>query len=214
MSSPTSQAVGKLDADLCFQQVPGIGPPSATWASSNRELHTLVCRHRHRLKDCVAIAANIRRDLEALFPLIGTVSTATCPECQAPCCVVTKVWYDFIDLLFLHLIAVPLPPAPLADSVMAPCRYLSASGCLLVQLIRPWGCIQYTCPTQEHFLERFHPHANKHFYQDLDRIKNARYQLESAFLRAASKINRPSGDDHHGLTRCFAIQGSSATSPC
>jgi hypothetical protein len=179
------------DADLRFLRVFGVERPPATWVASNRGLHRLIRRHHRQLGEAAAVAAAIRRALTAIFPLLDSVSRVTCPECPDPCCVVTTVWFDFIDLLFLHLIAVPLPPAPLANRLSDPCRYLSPHGCRLTRLVRPWGCLQYTCPTQRSHLRRQSPPAEAPFDEAIAKIKKLRYQLESEFERIV--VSRPLG---------------------
>jgi hypothetical protein len=168
---------------LCFQRVPGVPAPPTVWMQSNRLLGRLTQRHRQCLVEARRTALNIRTELEALFPLIDMVSGTTCP-CPDPCCVVTKVWYDFIDLLFFHLISVPLPPGPLADRLEDPCRYLSPSGCRLPRLIRPWGCLQYTCPIQRRYLRERYTQGEINLDLAMGRVRMLRYQLEEDFQRA------------------------------
>ncbi|MGB5987685.1 MAG: hypothetical protein WBG37_20440, partial [Desulfobacterales bacterium] len=100
---------------LTFFQVPAVKGPSAVWAASHQALWRLIRRHQRDLRPCQGVAIEIRQQLAALFPLLDAVCRRTCPWCPDPCCIVTTVWYDFIDLLFLHFIETPLPPAPLAD---------------------------------------------------------------------------------------------------
>jgi len=171
-------------SDLQFHRIPGMDEPSTTWATSNQALDRLICRHHRYIKPAARIAAVIRQELELIFPLLDTVCRLTCPWCPDPCCIVTKVWYDFIDLIFLHLIEVPLPPGPLAFRPEDPCRYLSSKGCQLSRLIRPWGCIQYTCPTQRKNLHRYRPDDERQIDLAFNKIRDRRSQLETEFQRA------------------------------
>ena len=171
-------------SDLQFHRIPGMDGPPEAWVSSNQELDRLISYHREDIKPAARIATVIHHELEAIFPLLDKVCRRTCPWCPDPCCIVTKVWYDFIDLVFLHLIEVPLPPGPLAYQLEEPCRYLSPRGCKLPRLIRPWGCIQYICPTQRRNLHRRKPDDEAKLDLTLDKIRNKRYQLETAFQHA------------------------------
>lgn len=175
---------GRAYSDLEFYRIPGIDKPPASWVTSNQVLSQLIRRHSRNLKPVTRIAAVIRQELEAIFPLIDTVGQHTCPWCPNPCCIVTKVWYEFIDLIFLHLIEAPLPPGPLASRLEDPCRYLSHRGCRLPYLIRPWGCTQYTCPTQRTNLHRCRPDDETQLDMAFVKIRGRRYQLEKAFQRA------------------------------
>jgi hypothetical protein len=160
---------------LCFQPIPGVSASPAVWVNSNQALGRFI--QRQRLDAARRTASKIRQELTVLFPLIDRVSRATCP-CADACCLVTKVWFDFTDLLFFHLISVPLPPAPLADRLEDPCRYLSSQGCRLPRLIRPWGCLQYTCPIQRRYLRGHYPQAEIDLDLALGRIRTLRYRLE------------------------------------
>jgi hypothetical protein len=172
------------DPALRFQRIPGVDPASGSWEASHQVLSRLIWRDRRKLAHAVAVARTIRRELEHLLPVIEALSRATCPGCPDPCCRVTKGCYDFTDLLFLHLIAVPLPPAPVADTITAPCRYLSSRGCLLSRLIRPWGCLQYTCPTQRRYMRLYCPLAGAYLDRGFHKIKAYRHQLAAEFERS------------------------------
>ena len=174
---------GMSSSDLRFLRCAGLDEPPGKWVATNRELGGLIRRHGRGLQPAAAVAAGIRAELEAIFPLIDAVCQRTCPWCPDPCCIVTRVWYDFIDLLFLHLIEAPLPPGPLAYRLEDPCRYLASRGCRLPRLIRPWGCTQYTCPVQYTSLRHFDPAAEKKLDGALGRVRESRYQLEAEFQR-------------------------------
>jgi hypothetical protein len=168
---------------LCFQSIPGVSASPTTWVNSNQTLGRFI--QGQRLNAARKTASQIHNELTALFPLIDRVSRATCP-CADACCLVTKVWFDFIDLLFFHLISVPLPPAPLADRLEDPCRYLSPKGCRLPRLIRPWGCLQYTCPIQRRYLCKHHPQDEARLDLTLEHIRTLRYRLEDEIKRAVT----------------------------
>jgi hypothetical protein len=154
-------------------------PASPTaWVNSNQALGRFI--QGQRLEKARKTADKIRQELTALFPLIERISRATCP-CIDVCCLVTKVWFDFTDLLFYHLISIPLPPGPLAEGLEDPCQYLSPHGCRLPRLIRPWGCLQYTCPAQRRYLMNHHPQDEARLDRARMRVKTLRYRLEYEF---------------------------------
>lgn len=183
---------------LRFQQIAGVSAGPAAWVNSNLALGRFIQRHRHHLDETRRTASNLRRELSALFPLIDMVSRATCP-CADPCCLVNKVWFDFTDLLFFHLISVPLPPAPLTDRLEDPCQYLSHQGCRLSRLIRPWACLQYTCPIQRRYLREHYSQDEIDLDLALDRVRTLRYRLEEEFKRAVAS-QHPRADKHPANT--------------
>jgi hypothetical protein len=190
-------AIGPMEPPLRFQQIAGVSAAPTAWVHSNQALGRFIQHHRRHLDEARRTAFDLRHELSALFPLIDKVSRATCP-CADPCCLVTKVWFDFTDLLFFHLISVPLPPAPLADRLEDPCQYLSRQGCRLSRLMRPWACLQYTCPIQRRYLQIIHPQAEVGLDLALGRIRTLRYRLEEEFQHAV--VSRPLGSANAPLT--------------
>ena len=186
---------GRERADCRFLAIPGTGEIPEAWLQSQRALGSLIRRCWRDLAPAVRVAACIRRGLETLFPCIEDICRHTCPWCPEPCCIVTAVWYDFIDLIGLHLSQMPLPPGPLANRLGEPCRYLSPRGCRLPRRLRPWGCIQYTCATQWNHLHRHRPAEAEELGDALSGLRDLRYQLEREFRR---------GIEH---TQSRAVQG-------
>ena len=127
-------------------------PADRKWAASNRAISAWVTARRHRFFEAISVAKSFQRRLKHLFPLLSEICRGTCPWCPEPCCIVTRVWYDFRDILFFHLTDVPLPPGPLTAEEKEACRYLTFRGCALPRIQRPWGCTQYLCPTQRGYL--------------------------------------------------------------
>jgi hypothetical protein len=130
----------------------GSAGPDRKWAESNRALSAWIAGKRPRLAEAVSVARSIRRHMESIFPLMSDIGAGTCPWCPEPCCIVTRVWFDFRDMLFFHLTETPLPPGPLHGKRQAVCRYLTGRGCMLPRVQRPWGCTQYLCLTQRRYL--------------------------------------------------------------
>jgi hypothetical protein len=134
---------------------PGGGLDSAadrTWQASNRLLSDWISDKRRRLTEAILVARSIRGRLTAVFPLMADLCRNTCPWCPEPCCIVTRVWFDFRDVLLFHLTATPIPPGPMRRDKREACRYLTPRGCALVRLQRPWACTQYICATQRRCL--------------------------------------------------------------
>ena len=158
------------------------------WKDSNRALGNLIARHRSKLGRAATLAERIRFRLESLFPLLDRLVRLTCPWCPEPCCIVNKAWFDFQDLLFLHLTRQQIPPAPLTLDPADTCRYLSLRGCILPRIIRPWTCTGYICPTQ---MRRF---SGKGLYDKgamqamLDRVSADRMDMEDAFVTMIRRL--------------------------
>jgi hypothetical protein len=150
------------------------------WREANQSLGRLIACHQPVLQPIVHTAIEIRNRLTHIFPVVDTVCAATCTHCPEPCCLSAKIWFDFKDLLFIHLTGQMLPPAqPLADGAGI-CRYAGPRGCRLPRLSRPWICSWYLCPPQK----RSGPGVEMKIA--LAAIQTARKQLEDQFITMIS----------------------------
>ena len=156
------------------------------WKASNRSLGSWIECRWNELSQARKIAREIRRQLESIFPLLDEISEVTCPWCPDPCCIVNKVWIDFEDLLFLHLLDLPIPPAQLDTGDGQTCRYLSHRGCRLPRLIRPWACTLHMCPTQVRGLDRKRPSVRSKYHSTIQSIKNHRFDMVGAVNRTVN----------------------------
>ena len=158
------------------------------WRASNRSMGRWIEYKWKEISSARKIAREIHRQLESIFPLLDEISEVTCPWCPEPCCIVNKVWLDFEDLLFLHLLSLPIPPAQLNTGDGQKCRYLTPKGCRLPRLIRPWACTLHMCPTQMRCLGRKHPSVQSEYHSAIQSIKNQRFDMVGAINRT---INSP-----------------------
>lgn len=159
--------------------LPPWGSPAA-WQAANRSLAWVVGRHRGRLAPAAAIAGEVSALLVELAPVMTALGSVTCGRCLSPCCERARVWFDFRDLLGLHLTGQPLPPHQLRPHLQAPCRYLGAAGCRLPRRLRPWVCIWYLCPLQTTVLDRERLSAVR---RCLETVGKLRREMETAFIR-------------------------------
>jgi len=156
------------------------------WDEANRSLDHLVRLYRPELKQAIALAAEVRVQLKAIFPLLDDLCRTTCPHCPDPCCLVAKVWIDFKDLVFLHISGLQIPQAQLRPDLAQTCRYWSPRGCTLARIIRPWVCTWYLCPPQLANLRRQSPAVQKTFSQAVKAIKTGRKEMETEFIQATA----------------------------
>jgi hypothetical protein len=153
--------------------------------------HHLRC-HGKNLDIAVAIAAKMQQNLEALFPTLDKLCQRTCRFCPDPCCLVATVWFDFTDLLFLHLVNIPVPPAQLIAHYQHKCRYAGPKGCLLTRASRPWACTLYLCPTQMTVLRGADFSKYASFERAVAAIKGYRLAMEEAFLAVVAPQGKKS----------------------
>lgn len=152
------------------------------WQEANASFRHTLQRHRDRLDQPCRIAMTIKEQLAPLFPLMDWLCAATCPECHDVCCRHATVWFDFKDLLFLHLAGIPIPEAQLIGHRKDRCRYSSPEGCRLERLQRPFICTWYLCPAQTQCLRQA-PHQMADATAYLNRIKELRAELEAAYIQ-------------------------------
>ena len=168
---------------------PKLAPPwrsSSAWQEANRSIDIHIHRYRAKLRPAVAIAREVRCRLSSNFPLLNDLCMATCRYCPEPCCLTASPWYDFRDLLFLHLNCLEIPRSqPIQDDTDT-CRYLGPRGCGLSRTTRPWICTWYLCPTQVANLKKRNRRQWEPINQTVSEIKRGRRQLEVEFIRIIS----------------------------
>lgn len=161
-------------------------PTPGSWREINGTLHMLTVMFHPELEPAREMARRVRNRLMPMFPLMDDLCTETCPECREPCCRVATLWYNFQDLLFLHLTDQPLALAQPLSLSRAVCRYLGAKGCTLPRIARPWICTWYVCPPQTSLLRRRWRSEKKRLDPAIEEIKTMRKGMETAFLEAVS----------------------------
>lgn len=160
------------------------------WMSSNRALGRFIEHHRSDLEVGHSVAQSIRSHLASLFSVMDELCRNCCPWCPDPCCIVNKVWFDFRDLLFLHLMNLPIPPAQLNCGHHQACRYLTHRGCRIPRIIRPWACTRYLCATQRRHLARLDRTAESDLQEKTDTIHGLRIEMEISVCRICSSSAR------------------------
>lgn len=150
---------------------------SEEWNEINRNITDLIRNNRSSLTDASAIAEAIREKLESLFPIMDELCATTCPSCREVCCSLARVWFDYSDLLFLHMVGAPLPPAQPVENISTNCRYLTPAGCELPRLSRPWLCTLFMCRPQEAGIRKKGKAFKLQFNACLDDIQKERKLL-------------------------------------
>ena len=156
------------------------------WQEANRSIDVHIHRYRAKLGPAVVIAREIRCRLWSNFPALNELCMATCRYCPEPCCLTASPWYDFRDLLFLHLNPLEVPRSQPIHNNTDICCYLGPRGCGLSRVTRPWICTWYLCPTQKENLKKRNRRAWEHFNRTFSEIKRGREQLEMEFIRIIS----------------------------
>ncbi|MCB2147467.1 MAG: hypothetical protein KQI81_13410 [Deltaproteobacteria bacterium] len=170
----------------------GVVPLTPQWQESNCALARLLAIHRRALGKAIAVAVEIRRDIDELTPLMAALCRRTCRFCPEPCCISNTVWIDFRDLLFLHLLEEPIPPCQATSGPDDPCPFLSHHGCRLPPRIRPWMCIQYVCPAQRAVLKKRGRPAAASLLGKIERIEKNRVRMEAEVTRRVTRPMRTS----------------------
>jgi len=156
------------------------------WQAANDHLDFIIRRNLSTLDQALALAQKVRTRLASIHSLLDDLCGLTCPWCPDSCCLTARVWIDFKDLLFLHLIGHSIPRGQLSSSFQETCRYLSPRGCKLPRISRPWVCTWYLCPTQKANLYHKDRHVQDRFSQAIAAIKLDRNEMEAEFIRIVS----------------------------
>jgi len=158
----------------------------AIWVTANVSLQHLCARHQAALGTVRETARQLKSCLESLFPVLETLCSQSCAACQSPCCHVATVWFDYKDLLFMHLSGQALAVKQLRRDSEGVCCCCGPSGCCLPRLSRPWTCSWYLCPTQKNLLAGMPRKAVRRYETSVAAVKRLRKQLETDFIRITS----------------------------
>jgi len=153
------------------------------WKTANRAISHTIDRNLCALSDAQRLALEIKSALKALFPLMDGLCIKSCPDCDAICCSHAFVWFDFRDLLFLHLADIVIPQKQLRKLRGDHCLYHCATGCQLERIQRPFICTWYLCPSQTRCL-REELHQMDATLDSLNRIKQLRKKMEKRYIEA------------------------------
>jgi hypothetical protein len=156
---------------------------SALWREVNAGFEQLLRAKKTALADTRQFADRLHASMASLFPLLNDLCAITCTTCSDICCQRAYVWFDFKDLLFLHMADIPVPGAQLLSARGERCRYCGPHGCRLERIQRPFVCTLYLCPAQTLRLREDRT-AMQTTTEDLQRIKRTRQAMETAFIGA------------------------------
>jgi hypothetical protein len=163
-----------------------LSPPwglTPAWQEAHASIAFHIKRHDFYLKPVNQIARDTRIRLESIFPSLDDICKMTCPRCPDACCLSASPWYDWRDLIFLHLSRISIPPTQTISDLKETCCYLSHRGCTLPRIARPWICTWYVCPTQTANLRKRCVDQWHTLSRVLEEIKALRKKLENAFIR-------------------------------
>ena len=148
-----------------------------------RQIDALIQRHSDKLSSVVTMASLARVRLESIFNILDGLCIETCPHCPDPCCLHASPWFDFRDLIFLHLNARAIPVSQPIEVLNATCRYFSPRGCTLARICRPWICTWYLCSVQTANLNNRRSNQKKSLTFAVNEIKAFRNEIENTFVR-------------------------------
>ena len=161
-------------------------PPWGTkpaWREANCCIAGLNQRYSVKLSSAVALAVSLRQRLESIFSLLDDLCLETCPRCPNPCCLHASPWFDFRDLIFLHLNTLAIPINQTIEALNDTCRYVSPGGCTLARITRPWICTWHLCSVQKANLNIRRAHQVKNITSAINEIKALRKAMEESFIR-------------------------------
>lgn len=164
-----------------------IGIPWQTpelWHTAHAVLSHSFSKKTEALLPALATAERIAGRIEILDKAMEGLCAQTCLSCTAICCRHATVWYDFKDVVFLHLTEAELPPGQAVTGSGPPCRYLSSAGCVLPRHRRPFICLWYLCPAQKSILGGGEPGEYDHLGKQLEALKHDRRILEDQVVGA------------------------------
>lgn len=159
---------------------------AAVWEEANFTLAEFIRQNRPYLRRAEAATRQLAQQLHGLYPLLDGLCRSTCRYCPDPCCLRALVWFDFGDLIFMHLQGLTIPEGQLISRSGETCRYCGPRGCRLPRLKRPWICIWYLCPAQSARLRMKTVAVRSAHARHVSEVKRLRSAAEAEFLRIAA----------------------------
>jgi hypothetical protein len=163
-----------------------LAPPWGTkpaWREANRCIDGLNQRYSVKLNSAAVLSVSLRHRLESIFSLLDDLCLETCPRCPNPCCLHASPWFDFRDLIFMHLNTLAIPISQTIGALNETCRYVSPRGCTLARISRPWICTWYLCSVQTANLNIRRAHQVQKLTSAINEIKALRKEMEEVFTR-------------------------------
>lgn len=157
---------------------------SGEWNEANRSLAALISSRGRTLAAIRELALTLKDLLNELGERFEAIGAATCGHCPHPCCATARPWFDFRDLLFIHLTGQAFPEGQPLEIDSTICRYLGPKGCRLIRLQRPWICTWYVCPTQTVRMRRQDLRLKERMTQLVQETKGIRIEMEDRFVEA------------------------------
>ncbi|MDM8516845.1 hypothetical protein QUF76_11650 [Desulfobacterales bacterium HSG16] len=154
------------------------------WSEANNTIAELIDKNLENLNQAIMAAHEIEKNLNSIFPVVNRLCMPTCPMCPDPCCLNAKIWFDFKDLLFLHLQRLVIAPSQPIGKMSETCRYIGHHGCTLDRIARPWMCTWYLCPSQTGRLRKDCPSEYDNIQRVFNDIKSERGKMEDGFITA------------------------------
>lgn len=164
----------------------GYTPPWSTpdqWKAANDAMTAALGTRRHRFAPIRDLAVQIEARLISLDRFMDDLCAATCPGCMDNCCERATVWYDFKDLLRLHLCADIIPAEQLIPLPKRPCQHLGPMGCALPRNQRPFICTYYLCTAQRQAMMTWAPSHQHYLMNSLMALKSGRNRMEALFIQ-------------------------------
>ncbi len=152
------------------------------WKAANAGIAYIVRRYKGH-PELEQSAAALKQTLAGLSGDLESLCKTTCPQCKDSCCARATVWFDFKDLIFIHLTGQPVPKSQLIKKQKDTCRYLGQNGCSLERLSRPWICTWYICPLQKQIIRQWDKEKQYQFNRAVDTLKANRVKMEDLYIK-------------------------------
>lgn len=163
----------KLEESSCYQNPMDDGQ----WTRLLQDLRDkLLSRNWDEIH---TLAQAIRERVEWLDPIMKNYCELTFHDCEDPCCHGRKVFFNRTDMLYLTALNLTPPPGQTRINALAPCRYLTSSGCSLPRTIRPYVCVWFLCEAHMEIFQEEPAAFQRRFIKTLEEIRSYRLKLES-----------------------------------
>ena len=157
-----------------------------SWQAVNQSLFKLVNDPALKgMENLKASAMAMAEEMNKLDKLMENLCQRTCPDCLGVCCLAKNIYYDFSDLLYIHLSQDKAPRRQTRKGLDEPCCYLTPRGCSIPRNRRPFICSWFICSDQEEIISRMLWGKERGLIKSLDKLLVMHRDLEKDFISLA-----------------------------
>jgi hypothetical protein len=152
------------------------------WYEALSLITNLFERHKGELAEVERIALALRNKIDGVDRFIQENTAQVCPDCRKVCCINKHGYYDHQDLIYITALALTPPQYGAGIEDVAPCQFLSETGCGIERSLRPFRCNWHFCSELIAFMNSGPPKPLREFNNKFRELQSLRQEMADRFF--------------------------------